>query len=420
MRRRLPTAFLLLITCHVSLAQIDTLKRSSDELFELARQEAFAGKRAEARTLCRAILARNPSYLDVRILMGRTYAWDGDYEQARLELSKVLAVNPSYKDALNALIDAELWDQKFEQAAEVATQGLRWYPNEEDFLFKKARALRALGRDEEVLVLLTQLEDVNPSHSGALSLRKEIKRGSMRNGVGARYATDRFSDVYDPMHYAHVQVSRRTPVGVVFGRVNYSRRFKSEGIQPELEFYPAVAGGVYGYLNYGYSSSDLFPKHRVGAEIYSKIPSSLEASVGIRRLYFDPDRSVTIYTGSLGLYYRSYWFSLRPYLTPKDQALSTSTSLNVRWYYGNTDNYLLVRGGIGFAADERAMQSSTGLGGKEVFYLKAQTLGVGWQQSLSTQYLFFVTFDVTNQELSTRAGEYVTMYSLSIELRARF
>jgi hypothetical protein len=66
------------------------------------------------------------------------------------------------------------------------------------------------------------------------------------------------------------------------------------------------------------------------------------------------------------------------------------------------------------------MQSSTGLGGKEVFYLKAQTLGVGWQQSLSTQYLFFVTFDVTNQELSTRAEEYVTMYSLSIELRARF
>lgn len=138
----------------------------------------------------------------------------------------------------------------------------------------------------------------------------------------------------------------------------------------------------------------------------------------MRHLYFNPNRSVTIYTGSLAVYYKSYWLSLRPYLTPNDAGRSTAMTPNLRRYHRDVDNYLLVRSGVGFAADERAIQSSVGLGGKEVFHLKAQTLGVGWQQSLSTQYLSFVTFDVTNQEPSARPGEYVTIYSLSVEFRA--
>lgn len=57
-----------------------------DGAFMQARQLAFDGEREEARELAYAILEVPPEYLDVRILVARTYSWDGRYEEARREL----------------------------------------------------------------------------------------------------------------------------------------------------------------------------------------------------------------------------------------------------------------------------------------------------------------------------------------------
>jgi YaiO family outer membrane protein len=242
----------------------------------------------------------------------------------------------------------------------------------------------------------------------------------MLNEIGISYASDRFSGTYDPMHYGFLQLSRRTPFGSIFGRLNYSSRFGSTGTQFETDLYPRLADGVYAYLNYGYSLNLLFPKHRAGAEIYTKLPSSYEGSVGFRYLYFSPTSNVTIYTGSLGLYFGSYWVSFRPYFIPNDAGASKSASLTFRRYLSDAENYFSLRAGAGFSADERTLQSSSGFVGKEVFYLKSQTVGVGWQESVAANYLLLATFDITNQELSFSPGNYVVMYSLSIGMRARF
>ena len=105
-----------LLLRHNALAQTDTLKLTSDELFSLAREKTFAGQREEARGLCRTILVRSPSYSDARILLGRAFAWDGRWEEARAEFLRVLQEKPAYKDALLALLDAEIWDEKYERA----------------------------------------------------------------------------------------------------------------------------------------------------------------------------------------------------------------------------------------------------------------------------------------------------------------
>jgi YaiO family outer membrane protein len=286
---------------------------------------------------------------------------------------------------------------------------------------KKVRALKGLGRDEEALLILNKLEDLNPSLAEIATLRKSISSTSMSNGIGINYASDHFADTYDPMQYGYLQLSRRTALGSLFGRVNYSSRFGTQGAQVETDLYPRLADGVYAYLNYGYSNSDLFPKHRAGVEIYTKLPASYEGSVGLRRLYFSPSSSVSIYTGSLGLYIGSYWLSFRPYLIPNDAGLSKSASLTIRRYIGDAENFFSLRAGAGFSADERTIQSNTGFEGQtEVFYLQSQTVGIGIQQGIATYHLFVATFDVTNQELSHSPGNYVVMYSLSVGLRFRF
>lgn len=402
------------------LAQIDTLNMTSEELFTLAREKAFSGHREESRLLCRTILSRSPSYTDARVLLARTYAWDGRWEEARFELRRVLEEKPEYRDAFNALIDVELWDEKYEKALELAISGLRSHPSDEELLLRKIRALKGLGREKQALTVLNTLEDLNPSLAEIALLRRSIGNSSMNNGIGVNYASDWFSDTYDPMHYAYIQVSRRTTYGSLFARFNYSTRFGTQGNQVEVDLYPRITDGVYAYLNYGTSASDLFPKHRAGGELYTKLPSSYEGSLGLRYLFFGPASSVTIYTGSLGYYFGSYWISFRPYFIPNNAGLSNSASLTVRRYLADPENFISLRAGAGFSADERALQSSTGFAGKEVFYLQSQSVGLGWQGNLATNYLLVATLDVTNQELGFNQGNYVVLYSLSMGVRVRF
>lgn len=412
--------FLSLALWQPGTSQIDSLKLSSDDLFALARQKAFDGQRDEARQLCAAVLRRNPSYLDARILMGRTYAWDQKWDEARRELQKVLAELPSHRDALTALTDVELWSERFSPALETADRALRSYPSGEEFLVRKVRALKGLARENEALLVLNSLEDLNPSLGDIAELRASIKSTAMKSGIGMNYAADRFSDTYGPMNSAFLELSRRTSYGSLFARLNYANRFGTNGIQVETDIYPRLTDGIYAYLNYGYSTSDLYPRHRAGAELYTKLPSSLEGSVGLRHLYFSPVSSLTIYTASLGLYFGSYWISARPYFIPNDAGVTKSASLTLRRYLGSAENFVSLNVGAGFSADQRTIQSNAGFSGQEVFYLKSQTVGTGWQQSVSTYLLLVAMFDVTNQEISFDPGGYTTMYSFSLGFRARF
>ena len=401
-------------------AQIDTDKLTSDQLFLMARKKAFAGDRDEARQLCKIIIARNPFYLDARILSARTHAWDGQLSEARTILDAVLREKPTYKDAIDALSDVELWDKNFLRALEIANQGLSSYPRDEELLLKKARALNGLGRDEEALAVLLGLEKMDPSRTEVVSLQEGIKARSVLNGIGVNYSFDRFSNVYEAMNYGLIQLSRQTTYGSVFARLNYADRFYSQGTQVEVDLYPRLGDGVYAYLNYGFSQSTLFPKHRFGVEVYTKLPSSFEGSIGLRHLSFDASSRVAMYTGTIGYYFGNYWLSFRPYFIPNNAAVSNSASLTVRRYIGDAETYVSLHAGVGFSADERSIQSSAGFAGQEVFYLKSQTMGVGWQQSIGATSLLLTTLDVTNQELSFNPGNYVTMYSFSIGFRTRF
>ena len=164
----------------------------------------------------------------------------------------------------------------------------------------------------------------------------------------------------------------------------------------------------------------LFPNHRLGGEFYSSLPASFEGSLGIRYLYFGPGSDVTIYTGTIGYYYRSYWFSLRPYFTPGDHGTSKSASFTVRYFFGEIEDYVSFRIGAGFTPDERSIQSGVSTDIKEVFYLNSQTMGVGVQKAVGVHYLLSATFDYTNEEESYAPGNYTKMYSLSVAVRWKF
>jgi YaiO family outer membrane protein len=365
-------------------------------------------------------LERSPDYADVRIFLARTYAWDGMRAQARKELQAVLAQSPQHEDAFNALVDVEMWDDQFAHGLTVVNTALSYYPNSEDLLYKKASILNSLSKPDEAEIVLNQLFTINPSHEKGISLLNDLRKARMKYTAGVSYDLDLFSRTFSPAHAVSAQLARANQWGSSIIRLNYAHRFSSNGIQPEIDLYPRITNGIYAYLNYGYSESDLFPQHRVGAELFTKLPASLEASAGIRYLYFGSASKVTIYTGSLGWYYKSYWFSLRPYITPGEPGTSFSTNLTVRRYFSDADNYIGITGGYGFSPDDRRIQSAAGLSPDGIYILKSQRLALAWQKTLRRNLILNTSLGAVHQELSFDQGKYVWITNIVAGIRKRF
>jgi phosphoglycerol transferase MdoB-like AlkP superfamily enzyme len=147
---------------------------NSDQLFEVARQNAFNAHFTEARVICRRLLRTSPNYHDVRTLLGRTYAWQKRYELARPILREVLRRGPAYTDALSALLDIELWLGNYRRAVDLADSVLARYPSNEDFQIRKARALGFLDRRDEAVRILDHVVAVNPSNLEAIEAKKRL------------------------------------------------------------------------------------------------------------------------------------------------------------------------------------------------------------------------------------------------------
>lgn len=401
----------LIVVNNVVAQQVENI----DTAFQEARELAFEGNREQARELAYRILDQSPNYHDVRILIARTYSWDEQYTDARRELNYVLDKVPDHKDALSALVDTNIWAEQPNQAVEVAITATRFYPTDEELNLKKAQAYIANDDEREAQNALDAVDAINPSSTPSRELRRSLIISGQRYTFTAAHTQDWFSDVFDPAAKSYVQLGRRTRYGSVIGRVNYSNRFDTKGIQPEIDFYPSLIDGWYGYLNAGFTTSSIYPQFRFGAELYKNLSNGFEASAGIRYLNFESG-SVIIYTGSMSKYWRSWYFSARPFFTPSSVGISQSLNLTARHYFNGPRNYITLTGGFGFSPEERRFQDVSG----NVFFVKSQYVGLNIFKALRYNTAIFGGIDISNQELSFDPDRYIQIYTFNIGIQHTF
>lgn len=322
------------------------------QTFDEARKLAFSGDHAGARLACHAILKKGYDP-DVAILLARTYAWDGIRDSSRLVLEEVLNRYPDHLDALDAFADVEYWSDNYGKAIEYCDRALRKEPGSGDFLLKKARILHSNGKFDEAVDNLETLVEKDPGYPDALKKLQEFRLDVMKNTIRLNYTLDLFDPAFnrDPWQIAALSYGRKTRLGTVIARFNAASRFGETGFQGELDAYPRISENNYGYLNYGYSASSIFPLHRAGLEWYHNFPKSFEGSIGMRFLYFG-DTGVNIYTGTLGKYTGNWWFSIRSFVTPGSSGTSVSGFLQARRYFSDPENYLGLRLGYGVSPDD--------------------------------------------------------------------
>jgi YaiO family outer membrane protein len=197
--------------------------------------------------------------------------------------------------------------------------------------------------------------------SAALAQESSVKATAAPvTSVSGELSHVSFSGDTDPWRLAAVALWRRSSAGTFILRVNYARRFATDGLQVEADAYPRVSDKVYLYFNAGYSGATVFPAWRSGAELFTALPAAWEASVGVRQLRFN-GVPVTMLTGAVGKYLGNYWFSMRPYIRRRDGTTSATTTVQARRYFEDGDHWMGASMTYGGSPTERITPDAVAL-----------------------------------------------------------
>ncbi|WP_026898017.1 YaiO family outer membrane beta-barrel protein [Daejeonella oryzae] len=329
----------------------------SDELFKLARTEAFDNSNyPKAISLSKKALESSPDYADIRIFLGRLYTWSDKPDSARMEFKKVLALNPKNEDALSANFDVEYFNDQYSEALQLSETALNFYPGSEDFIIRKAKALNALERSKEAYELTSEYLIKNPESKLVSEQNESLKDGLRIHRIGVGYSFIHFDKRFDdPWQIAGIYYGNRNKSFSYTLGVNYANRFNSHGTEIEGESYPQIVKGLYAYVGAAaaLSGDGLYPKYRVGVSLYKSLPKSFEAELGIRHLQFST--STDVFVLGLGKYLGNNFYNVRSYLTPSDGTLSASVNLIVRFILNdNRDDFFGFNLGTGASPDDRS------------------------------------------------------------------
>lgn len=390
------TTFLALLIFSATLLNAQE-NLSPDELLVKAKKEAYEDKNYPAAiATIKTAIAKSPDYADLKIFLGRLYTFSDKVDSARVVFQDVLVKNRGYADAHLAYGNLEFWNGNSVKALGIVEEGVKSNPTSQDLLLLKSKILKDLGRFPEASASADALLKLNPKLTEARALGESIKDAASKNTISLGYEYSTFDKQFaDPWHLANISYGRQTSVGSIIGRLNYANRFASNGLQYELDIYPRISKTFYAYMSAGYSGDvGVFPKYRSGFSLYANLPSAFEAELGYRTLSFD--KTTWIYTAAVGKYVSNYWINLRAYLTPSNNSVSQSVSLNVRYYFGGSNDYFSLGAGTGISPDN---QSNVALYNNGVSYkLKSNHATVGYNKSITASNIISIGASFEDQE----------------------
>lgn len=353
---------------------------ASGDLIADARELAASGHRSDALALLSGHLAMHPSDVDARLLYGITLSWEGRHSEARTALEMALVSNPEYIDARLALINVELWSRHPARAEELARLGLLSQPDNTDLLLARARALRLLGRGRESVDTLDRLLLLHPGNRDARRDRDAASDEAYLWTARFQQSHEWFSSTTTPWHEYSVELKRDTAAGPILARLSRADRFQKRSSQAELDWYLRLRHGANIYLNIGYShDSALYPRARIGLELYQALPWASEVSGGYRRLEFPSP--VNLYSTSWSKYAGKWWLNGRFYLTPETGSSSVSLQATARRYFGRHGEHLAVV--VGRGSSSAGIRNATDLA-----VLKAASGYVEIQKLVSRRWIF--------------------------------
>jgi len=303
-------------------------ERNADECVTQSMELVSAGKLNEASESFAQCHADFPERLDITISYARSLAWNGKYDQARELLRKVYVVEAENIEALLLESDIAFWESKPKKSIRTINKGLDLDPDNQDFLFRKARLSNDLQRHRTAWENLETLLNINPDHEAAKGLLSRMnKRKPFAAGIN--FISEQYDKFFSSRFTVNAFVKVPTRRVIYLANVNLTEINSRQGAQIELTAYPSLGKFGYAYLNFGYSKSAFYPRYKIGAELFKDF-NSISLSAGLRQNYVNDFTRSTIYTASIAKYVRKLYWSYRVFALPLGDQLALSHVFDAR------------------------------------------------------------------------------------------
>lgn len=372
---------------------------NTDVLLQRAQQEYRDGKYKNSLALTQRGLELAPEYHDIRILQVRNLWALERMVEANADFEYLLEHAPHYPDLKPLAKQRFDRSRSAEEALDLLDRILGIYPDDLSFQVKKASLLIENHKTHEARALAKNLITRKNLPGKERYILQNILKQTISNEIGINYQYIDFSQEYsrsnswNNMSGEYQHSFNRT---VVLGRVTYSDRQYDQGMLYELEAYPVFNDRLYAFTNFGFSKGEIFPNFRSSASLYYNFAKTFEAEVGARALIYD---NTSFFTGILGLtaYSGKFYLNSRIFLGPERRDhLVQNYQFNVRYYFGDPDNYLFLRLGNGISPDESALYSL-----EEDPLLDAWYGSTGINKSFGIHHIFQVGGGVLHEEITT-------------------
>ena len=227
-------------------------------------------------------------------MKGKILSWQGKYAESAVILEDLYEKVFDNYDLILALSDVWVGLRSYDEAMDMVNYGLSLFPNDPDLLLKKAQLYQLTGSIDQANSTLYSVLALRPNDPVATRALNVAKGAVPITGISAEYTHNRYTipfarywNMYS-MRYYHT-----TELGTFIGSVNMgyvntgnTPFMQNGGVQFEIDAYPKFpAQKRYFHLNYGYSPSAVFARHRLGAHIYNEFGSGWEGSAGFNNLF---------------------------------------------------------------------------------------------------------------------------------------
>ena len=297
------------------------------------KELSLFGKRDDVITEANIYLNEHPTDSDVRLLLGQMYFNNKEYQKAQQQLTIVLQQTPTYSDASLVLSNVEMSLANYRGALDIVNASLLLNPIDVDLLKKKA--------DIENAIVIANKYQGSPSglqkrhikkSSETVATPKKQEEKKYLNEIGIYQQQYYISDVKKVWDYSTLYYGRVTPIGKVYGKINYSNRFEKQAIQGEIEAFPKINKYIYLDLDVAYANQpNLFASQAYGAEAYVSLDKLFNFSAGGKYNLVDQRHNFTMYTGSISKALTNNLITFRPYyFVPGVGESSTLYTINLR------------------------------------------------------------------------------------------
>ncbi len=353
----------LIIVLSFLLANSLVSQVNTDSIFQVAIEYSKNKNYDKALANAKTVFSIHPERNDVSIFIANVYAWEKNTDSAKIYIDKANSINPRSNELYDSWLNILLWNKEYDQLIKTANLAAEnGYENTYNLTLKRMIAYQNLGEFDDAFDLF--LDEENKKYLDSTQIRiiyNELLLHDKQNILTAFYSIDFFNN-NDPssQHLAFIDYAIKIKQNSLIVRANYARRFDENGVQIELDYYQILKNNQYLYFNAGYGIyNDVFPKYRAGAEYFFPLKRNWEASVGARYMYFTTNH-VPIITGHIAKYWKSYWFSFRPYYSIEKQGNALTALLNIRKYGKTPLSYWGLEMGFGNSPDERYILDPTG------------------------------------------------------------